>query len=189
MNKLPFKYLKGRKLSGIMEKNKNEQAKKITYIIILSIVLILFFTGYSIGKTISQTTIQGKLSLARPIIEVISDSNLKITDIENEGECNFSIRNYDEKGKKTEVNLQYTVEIKDSIDSKLKDTITYELYKNGDKVELQNQISPLMKLTNKSQKEDKYTLKVKYDKTKSTQMNDILEKIQIQVHSEQETNK
>ena len=44
-------------------------------------------------------------------------------------------------------------------------------------------------MTNKNKQEDKYTLKVKYDKTKSTEMGDILEKIQIQVHSEQQSNK
>ena len=171
-----------------MEK-KNEHIKQITYIIILSIVIILFFTGYSIGKTMNQTTIKAKSSFAKPIIEVISDSNLKITDNENQGECVFLVRNYDNKGKTTEVNLQYTVEIKDSIDEKLKDTISFELYKNGDKVELQNQTTPLMKLAVKQQQEDRYILKIKYDKTKSTQMNDILDKIQIQVHSEQQANK
>ena len=171
-----------------MEK-KNEHIKQITYVIILSIVIILFFTGYSIGKTMNQTTIKAKGSFAKPIIEVISDSNLKITDNENQGECVFLIRNYDKKGKTTEVNLQYTVEIKDSIDEKLKDTISFELYKNGDKIELQNQTTPLMKLAVKQQQEDRYILKIKYDKTKSTQMNDILDKIQIQVHSEQQANK
>lgn len=172
-----------------MEKNKKEQLKQMTYIFILSMVFILFLTGYSIGKSISQTTIKAQGNLAKPIIEVISNSNLKITDSENEGECNFVVRNYDEKGKITEVNLQYTVEIKDKIDEKLKDTVTYELYKNGEKIELQNQTTPAIKLENKKQQEDKYILKVKYDKTKSQEMSNILDTIQIQIHSEQEANK
>ena len=116
-----------------MEKTKTEHIKQITYILILSIVIILFFTGYSIGKSISRITIKGQAQIAKPILEVLSNSNLKITDNENEGECNFSVRNYDEKGKITEVNLQYVVTIKDTINQNFKDTIIFELYKNGEK--------------------------------------------------------
>ena len=172
-----------------MEKTKTEHIKQITYILILSIVIILFFTGYSIGKSISRITIKGQAQIAKPMLEVLSNSNLKITDNENEGECNFSVRNYDEKGKITEVNLQYVVTIKDTINQNFKDTIIFELYKNGEKIDLENQATQKMVMTNKNKQEDKYTLKVKYDKTKSTEMGDILEKIQIQVHSEQQSNK
>ena len=42
-----------------------------------------------------------------------------------------------------------------------------------------------MELTNKEQQEDKYQLKIVYNKNASNIMQDIMEKIQIQVHSEQ----
>ena len=138
------------------------------------------------GKTISYSTIKAQAQVAMPILEVLSNSDLKITDKQTEGECNFSIRNYNEKGKITEVGLQYIVSIKDTIDSKQKETITYELYKNGQKIELNNQATQKMILGKDKKQDDQYTLKIKYDKDKSTEMGNILDAVQIQVHSEQE---
>ncbi len=146
---------------------------------------MLFLTGYSIGKSIMQINIKSQAQIAKPILEVVSNSNLEITDTIEEGECSFTVRNYNVKGEITETDLQYIVTVKDTISEKLKKTVIYELYKNGQKIELQNQATKMMRLTNKIKQEDKYSLKVKYDKQASTEMTDILGKIQVQVHSEQ----
>ncbi len=133
----------------------------------------------------NKTTITTQARIAKPILEVISSPNIEITDISNEGEYNFSIRNYDEKNNITEVDLKYIITIKDTIDKNLKDTVKFELYKNGKRVELNNQSSKIMEMKNSKKQEDKYKLKVKYDKNESTVMGDILDNVQIQVHSEQ----
>ena len=169
-----------------MKETKKYNRKQITYIVILSLVIILFCTGYSIGKTMNQTIIKGQAQIAQPIIEIISNSKLTMADTNPEGECEFSVRNYTTEGKVTETNLQYNIAIKDTIDETVKDTVTFELYKNGKKLNLQNQTTEMMQLTNQKKQEDQYKLKVKYDKQKSNVMGDILDKVQIQVHSEQE---
>ena len=58
--------------------------------------------------------------------------------------------------------LLYTIKIQDTIEEKLKNTIKYELYKNGNKIELQKNETTKMELTNKEQQEDKYQLKIVY---------------------------
>ncbi len=168
-----------------MEKATKNHFKQLTYIVTISMVIVLFFTGYSIGKTINQTTIKGEAAFAQPVLEVLSDSDIKITDAQSEGECSFVVRNYNKDNKKTEVGLQYTVQIIDTLSPNLKNTIQYELYKNGNIVELKNGLTSKMEMTNQKNQEDTYTLKIKYDKNQSLEMGDILDKVQIQVHSEQ----
>ena len=46
------------------------------------------------------------------------------------------VRNYNNEGKITDVKMKYVINIEDTIDEKLKDTIKYELYKNGNKIVL-----------------------------------------------------
>lgn len=169
-------------------KLKNSNLKNLTYITIIFIVTILFLTGYSIGKSISTVLINYKAEIAKPIIEVRSNPAIDINDSISEGSYTFYVRNYDENGKISEVNEQYTIEIQDTIDDRLKSTISYELYKNGEKVTLQNQKTEIMELTNKNQQEDTYILKIKYNKNASRYKKDILDKVQIKVHSEQVKN-
>ena len=169
----------------IKTKNRKNNIKNTTYILVLTTIFILFFTGYSLGKSITQVTIKGNTQIANPIIEVESNPKINITDEQQEGTYNFYVRNYKNTGKITDVKIIYTIKIQDTIEEKLKNTIKYELYKNGNKIELQKNETTNMELTNKEQQEDKYQLKIVYNKNSSNIMQDIMEKIQIQVHSEQ----
>ena len=124
-------------------------------------------------------------SILCPSIFITSNPKINITDEQQEGTYNFYVRNYKNTGKITDVKIIYTIKIQDTIEEKLKNTIKYELYKNGNKIELQKNETTKMELTNKEQQEDKYQLKIVYNKNASNIMQDIMEKIQIQVHSEQ----
>ena len=117
--------------------------------------------------------------------EVRSDPAVDIIDTKTEGIYNFYIRNYNENGKISDVKVKYMIEIKDNINKKLKNTINYELYKNNQKIEMTNNISNMMEFSNNKMQEDKYQLKIKYNKNASRYMKDILDKIQIKIHSEQ----
>ncbi len=168
-----------------MRKIKIRNLKSITYITIIFIVLILFLTGASFGKSINTILIKYKGDIAKPILEVRSDPALDIIDTKTEGIYNFYVRNYDENGKISDVKVKYMLEIKDNIHSKLKNTISYELYKNNQKIEMLNNVTNMMEIPNNKLQEDKYQLKIKYDKNASRYMKDILDKIQIKIHSEQ----
>ena len=133
-----------------------------------------------------QLSLNGKAEIANPIVEVYSNPKINITDENQQGIYTFFVRNYNEDGKITDVKMRYVIIIQDTIDSKLKDTIKYELYKNGNKIDLKDESTAKMDLVNNKQQEDKYELKIFYDKDASNFMQDIMEKIQIKVHSEQQ---
>lgn len=146
---------------------------------------MLFLTGYSLGKNSGQLFLNGNTEIANPIIEVESNPKINITDENQQGIYKFLVRNYNNEGKITDVKMKYVINIEDTIDEKLKDTIKYELYKNGNKIVLNKNSTEKMEMPNNKQQEDIYELKIFYDKVASSFMKDIVEKIQIKIHSEQ----
>ena len=104
----------------IKTKNRKNNIKNTTYILVLTTIFILFFTGYSLGKSITQVTIKGNTQIANPIIEVESNPKINITDEQQEGTYNFYVRNYKNTGKITDVKIIYTIKIQDTIEEKLK---------------------------------------------------------------------
>lgn len=167
------------------EIKRNENLKNLTYIIVLTIIFMLFLTGYSLGKNSGQLFLNGNTEIANPIIEVESNPKINITDENQQGIYKFLVRNYNNEGKMTDVKMKYVINIEDTIDEKLKDTIKYELYKNGNKIVLNKNSTEKMEMPNNKQQEDIYELKIFYDKVASSFMKDIVEKIQIKIHSEQ----
>lgn len=167
------------------EIKRNENLKNLTYIIVLTIIFMLFLTGYSLGKNSGQLFFSGNTEIANPIIEVESNPKINITDENQQGIYKFLVRNYNNEGKITDVKMKYVINIEDTIDEKLKDTIKYELYKNGNKIVLNKNSTEKMEMPNNKQQEDIYELKIFYDKVASSFMKDIVEKIQIKIHSEQ----
>ena len=167
------------------EIKRNENLKNLTYIIVLTIIFMLFLTGYSLGKNSGQLFLNGNTEIANPIIEVESNPKINITDENQQGIYKFLVRNYNNEGKITDVKMKYVINIEDTIDEKLKDTIKYELYKNGNKIVLNKNCTEKMEMPNNKQQEDIYELKIFYDKVASSFMKDIVEKIQIKIHSEQ----
>ena len=167
------------------EIKRNENLKNLTYIIVLTIIFMLFLTGYSLGKNSGQLFLNGNTEIANPIIEVESNPKINITDENQQGIYKFLVRNYNNEGKITDVKMKYVINIEDTIDEKLKDTIKYELYKNGNKIVLNKNSTEKMEMPNNKQQEGIYELKIFYDKVASSFMKDIVEKIQIKIHSEQ----
>ena len=167
------------------EIKRNENLKNLTYIIVLTIIFMFFLTGYSLGKNSVQLFLNGNTEIANPIIEVESNPKINITDENQQGIYKFLVRNYNNEGKITDVKMKYVINIEDTIDEKLKDTIKYELYKNGNKIVLNKNSTEKMEMPNNKQQEDIYELKIFYDKVASSFMKDIVEKIQIKIHSEQ----
>lgn len=165
-------------------KNQNEDMKtnrKITIATVIFMILILFLAGYSIGKSITEVIIESKAELAEPILEVKSDPKIDVTATDNIGEYNFTVSNYKE-GRISEVNLRYFLEIKADVD----DSIKFQLYKNNEEIKLEENCTEYMLLEKQKKQEDKYLLKIVYEKQDKQNLQDILEKVQIKVHSQQE---
>ena len=158
-----------------------EKSKKIAISTIIFMIIILFIAGCSIGKSITEIIIKSRLEVATPILEVISNPKIDVTAINNVGEYRFDVVNYKEE-QVSEVNLRYFIEIKANVD----DSVKFYLYKNGQEIKLENLCSDYITSEKGKKQDDNYVLKIVYDKTKSVDMNDILEKVQIKIHSEQE---
>ena len=161
------------------EKLKNKK-KEIIIIFSLIIILILFFSGFSIGKAYSNTQINGVSEVAMPILQVENGETLKINNKNNEGTYDFKIKNYNEEGKINQVDMDYYIEIL-PIDN---EAISFELYKENEKVEITDNKTTKFTLEKGTKKEDNYKIKIIYDENKNTTEN-IFEEVQIKVHSEQ----
>ena len=147
--------------------------REITLILVSIMVLILFFSGYSMGKEYSSIKLDTNAKIAEPILIVENSPTLQIDGKKQNEYYDFKIKNYKENGPITEIDLQYNIEI---IAPK-EEAIFYRLYKDNQEV--------MLKLNKENLQEDCYQLEIIYDKTKAKTQKDILQEVQIKVHSEQ----
>ena len=87
---------------------------------------------------------------------------------------------YNEEGKINQVDMDYYIEIL-PIDN---EAISFELYKENEKLEIIDNKTTKFTLEKGTKKEDNYKIKIIYDENKNTTEN-IFEEVQIKVHSEQ----
>ena len=115
-------------------KNIKEKRREITLIAIILMVIVLFFTGFSFGKGLTNTDIEVSSKIAEPILIVENNPPVTITTTNNTAFYDFKVKNYDEAGKITDVSLKYTIEILSEIEG-----MEFKIYKNEQEVLLENQ--------------------------------------------------
>ena len=165
----------------MINKVKNRK-KEITIVVTVFLVILLFLTGYSLGKSFSKIDINGNTQIAKPIIEVENASTLEINNENNQGIYEFKVRNYNFNGEKTDVDLEYYIEILNDLDN---EAIKINLYKNNEEIQINKNKTEKFSLSKDKTQEDIYKVEVIYDKTRNQDMKDIIGLIQIKVHSEQ----
>lgn len=173
----------------IVNKGKRMETKKetkgnfkmITIILIILMSLLLLFSGYTFAKSLEEKIINSNTQIAKPILEINSKQGITITEIENTGIYEFSIKNYDQNGKITDVDLKYYIEILGNNDA----GIHFNLYEGENEIQLENQKTDYITITKNNKEERKYKIKITYDKDKSQSISDIIQKIQVKVHTEQ----
>lgn len=163
------------------EKFKNRK-KEITTVFIIVIVVLFFFSGFSMGKGFSKRDINGNTEIAKPILEVENGSNLEINNNNNKGIYEFKVKNYNEQGEKTDVDLEYYIEILNYLENS---GLNLKLYKDDQEIPINENKTETFLLTKDEEEEDNYKLEIRYDKSKNINMDDIFSQIQIKVHSEQ----
>lgn len=164
------------------ERSKNKK-REITLIIIWSIVLIFFFSGLCMGKEFSKINIEGKAEIAEPILKVESDKTIKIKHLDDIGIYPFKVKNYDETGKVTQVDLEYDIEILSNIDK----NISFKIYKENQELNISKNKTEKFLITKEKEQEDNYKIEITCDKT--AEIEEIMQEIQIKVHSEQKRDK
>ena len=175
-----FPILKGKKDAMKIKLIQNKK-REITLICITIMVMILFFSGCSIGKAISSTQIKSNGAVAKPILVVENNPEINITSKQKEGNYTFYVKNYNEVGEITQVDMKYYVQILNKED----DAISIKLLKNNKEISIENNQTEEFTLKKQEMQQDEYKIQIKYDKEKSTSIEDIMQKIEIKVHSEQ----
>ena len=163
---------------NILFKNKK---REIMLILLVVIVLALFFSGYSMGKEYSIVNIDTKAQIAEPILIVENNPIIEVNGKKEKEYYEFKVKNYRDNGEITQIDLDYSIEIL----TKTQESISFKLYKNEEEIPLENNQTKTMKLVSKIKQEDNYRLEILYDKTKNLSQEEILQDVQIKVHSEQ----
>ncbi len=167
-----------------MRKIKNPlkiKKREATLILISIMIIILFFSGYSMGKAYSNTSIYTNAKIAEPILVVENNPPIEVNGKKQKEYYNFKVKNYNENGEITQVDLNYYIEIL----TKTEEAISFKLYKDEQEIPLNNNKTDTIKMEKGGVQEHNYRLEINYDKSKNTSINDIIQDVQIKVHSEQ----
>lgn len=170
-------------LKHLKKENKHQKNKKQEFVIIciILVISITFFSGVSVGKAIYNTNIKNNTQIAKPILEVEKGSEIIITEDNRKGEYTFIVKNYNQTEEISQVDLTYYIEI---LENNLNDYIQYQLYKDNELLKLKENKTEEMTFHKDVKEEQNYTLKVTYEDSKNA-IEDIMQDIQIKVHSEQ----
>ncbi len=154
-------------------------------IIIIGILIIIAFAITKVsmvyGEYSESKTIKVSTQVAKPILIMEEENKIYIDDNNNEAEYKFKVKNYNEKGKITDVQMFYTIQIIANTD----ETIKYSLYKDEQKIDLIENSTNKIKIGKDKKEEQHYVLKVKYEKTKNENKEDLNEDIKIKLKAEQ----
>lgn len=152
----------------------------INFFLLILLVLLLLTTSV-FAKYSSKEKLTGTMKIAKPIFLVNGSEKCDISAINNIGYYEFTVRNYDDNDI-SETGFKYTIEVVSETD----DSIKFELYNEDELIPLNNLISKELFIDGNQKIEQKYKLKVTYDSNLGTKGKDILEEVQVKVHSEQQ---
>ena len=74
----------------------NSKKRTIVLIFLISITIILFLTGFSMGKELTIVNGNIQAQVAKPILIVENGKNINITSENRNGNFDFTIKNYNE---------------------------------------------------------------------------------------------
>lgn len=168
------------KIKNIFKKVKITK-RELTLIAVSMMIIVLFLSGYSIGKGFFETDIKTNAQIAEPILIVDNNPAIHITSSNNFGSYDFKVRNYDDEEKITQTDLKYNIEII----SKVNENIKVKLYKDEDEIKIENNKTKDAYFHKNVKEVHNYRLEITYDESKNANINDAIQDVQIKVHSEQ----
>lgn len=133
------------------------------------------------AKYIDTIILKNNTQIAKPVFIVEGTEISKINSINNIGYYEFYVKNYDENNI-SEIGFYYIIEVVSQLDESIK----FELYKGDEKIELKDLKTNEIYIGANEKIEQKYKLKIIYNRSLNPIGKDILQEVQIKVHSEQE---
>ena len=156
--------------------------KKYILLFLLFIILIIFlFSKNSLGKQMSNIKINTNSEIAKPILIVENNPAIDITNKNNKGYYDFKMKNYNELGEINEIELRHNIEILNEENKAIK----FKLYKGEEELLLEKNKTKDMIIKKNEKQEENYKLEITYDKNLVSSLEDIIQNVQIKVHSEQ----
>lgn len=160
-------------------KNLNNKKRIIVWVFILVMVMLLFFSGSSIAKGTQRTNIAVNACIAEPILKIDGELPLHITKSDKNQSYEFKIKNYDEKEKITQVDIEYYLEISNQTDN----GISIKVYKEDEELKLVKNKTEKFKFENKQKQEDNYKIEILFNN--STPIEEMEGKIDVKIYAEQ----
>lgn len=162
---------------------KIKDRKKVEMrIIIIIITMILLFSEISLAKAFSKTKIETKSEIAKPILKIECNPEMNITTCEEKKSYTFKVKNYDETGKITQVDLEYYVKI-------IPDTneiIHFKIYKNEEELNIDSNRTEYFPLEKEKEQEDNYKIEILFNQ--SYFVEEMKEEIKIEICARQKDN-
>lgn len=155
--------------------------RKILIIILVLLIAMISTLTVTLAKYRTKEKASNSIEIVNPIFSVEGKETTKISAIQNIGYYEFSIKNYNEENI-SKLGFLYTIEVISETD----ESIQFELYREDEQIELNDLKTNQLYIAGNEKVEQKYKLKVTYDKTKGKKGQDILQEVQLKIHSEQE---
>ena len=162
-------------LTFIIIKNLGGVYIKVKKIIFIIIITIIIFSKNSFGKYFTRFQLESNNEITEPVISIENDETININSINNKT-YNFKIKNYNNEGKVSELNIEYYINI-----SSIKD-VSLKVYNNNDEIKLNNGNTDKYSLDKNTKQEDVYKIEIVFldDSDK-----EIFEEINMKIYFEQ----
>ena len=162
-----------------MSKKITDIKKKIIKIMKITITIILLFSGISLAKVFYTTNIETKAEIAKPILEIESDPTINITKNEGKEIYNFKVKNYDETGKITQIDLEYYIEIISNTNKK----IYFKIYKNDEELNIDGNRTQYFSIQKEKEQNDNYRVEILIER--SSLEEEIKKEVKIKIYTKQ----
>lgn len=160
---------------------KDKKIKYITLLIIIFMVILLFLCSISLAKNIEEVIINSGTQVAEPILIIENNPSIDITATKNHGIYSFKVKNYNNQNKISDVDMKYYIQILLNTD----ESIDFKLYQDNKQINLKDNKTDYIKMPKEEMISREYKIEITYDKNKNISVNDIIQKIQVKIHSEQ----
>lgn len=147
------------------------------YIIITLIIIFICCLNQTISKYYNSYDLQLYGYIAKPIFEIDYSELVEITSKEEIGKYNFSVKNYKDS-KISDICFLYSIEVIPE-----QPNLDFVLYRDGQKENLTNNKTSIIKMDNNQEICHKYLIEIRYNGEEDAK--DINQKVKIEVHSEQ----
>lgn len=147
-------------------------------VMLITFILIILFSGISLGKYFSNVNVEVKSKIAKPIIEIEGEPTLNINTVKEKEIYKFKIKNYDEANQITEVNVEYYIEII----SEINENINFKIYREDEQLNINGGKTEKFLLSKEKQDEHNYKIEILFN---NISVQEIMQNIEIKVHAEQ----